>query len=97
MSDIEIRDYQALVKKAWIVYALITLVIILILVFLVARDLEEQFFYTIMPAAAAYVLRPTKQYMGKLILKYTGVAPPPEPEKPAEAEAESAPEDTKNS
>ncbi len=63
-------------KMAWIIYSVLTLVLILVLVFFVARDTEEQFFYTIMPAAAAYVLRPTQRYMDKLILRFTGVAAP---------------------
>lgn len=82
MTDSQNTEYQALVKKAWIIYSLLTLALIAILVLFVARDAEEMFFYSIMPAAAAYVLRPTKRAMGRQIQKYTGVAPPPEPEKP---------------
>ncbi len=72
-SDDKYPSYR---KMAWIVYSLLTLALILVLVFFVARDTEEQFFYTIMPAAAAYVLRPTQRYMDRLILRFTGVAAP---------------------
>ena len=73
-------SYQSYVKKAWMIYALLTVVLIVVLVFFVARDTEEKFFFTIMPAAAAYVLRPTDRYMSKVIFKFTGVSPPEENE-----------------
>ena len=57
-------------------YALITIVLIVVLVLFVAEDSEERFFFTIMPAAAAYVFRPTERYLGKLIFKFTGVSKP---------------------
>ena len=69
-------NYQSYVKKAWVIYALLTVAFIVILVLFVARDNEERFFYTIMPAAAAYVFRPTQRYLDKLILKVTGVSRP---------------------
>ena len=70
------KNYQSYVKKAWLIYALLTIVLIVVLVLFVASDNEERFFFTIMPAAAAYVLRPTDRYLGKLIYKFTGVSPP---------------------
>jgi len=73
-------QYQAIVKKAWIIYSLLTVVLIVILFLFVASDNEERFFFTIMPAAAAYVLRPSERYMDSLILKFTGVARPTEKE-----------------
>ena len=63
-------------KKAWIVYSILAVALVAVLVLFVARDNEERFFYTIMPIAAAYVLRPTDKLMGKMILKFTGIAPP---------------------
>ena len=72
--------YQSYVKKAWMIYALMTVALIVILVLFVARDNEERFFFTIMPAAAAYVFRPTDRSLGKLIFKYTGVSRPAENE-----------------
>jgi len=50
------------------------------LVLFIAQDNEERFFFTIMPAAAAYVFRPTNRYLGKLIFKFTGVSQPSENE-----------------
>ena len=73
-------NYQSYVRKAWVIYALLTIVLIVILVLLVARDTEERFFFTIMPAAAAYVFRPTDRYLDKLIFRFTGVSRPPENE-----------------
>ncbi|BCO30681.1 hypothetical protein TspCOW1_07840 [Thiohalobacter sp. COW1] len=62
------------------IYALITLVIVVLLVLFVAQDTEERFFFAIMPAAAAYVFRPTERYLSKLIFKFTGVSRPTENE-----------------
>jgi hypothetical protein len=76
MTSDQDSNYQSYVKKAWVIYALLTVVFIAILVLFVARDNEERFFYTIMPAAAAYVFRPTERYLDKLILKFTGVSRP---------------------
>jgi len=59
-------------------YALITIALIIVLVLFVAEDNEERFFFTIMPAAAAYVFRPTESYLSKLIFKFTGVSKPKE-------------------
>jgi energy-coupling factor transporter transmembrane protein EcfT len=72
--------FQSYIKRAWAIYALITVALIVILVFFVAQDNEERFFFTIMPAAAAYVFRPTNRYIGKLIFRFTGVSPPAENE-----------------
>ena len=80
MTNDQDGEYQAYLKKAWVIYALITLVVIVVLVLFVARDNEERFFYSIMPAAAAYVFRPTERYLARLIFKFTGVSRPPEKE-----------------
>jgi len=76
-QDIKFRSY---IKRAWAIYALITVALIVILVLFVAQDNEERFFFTIMPAAAAYVFRPTDRYLGKLVFKFTGVSQPAENE-----------------
>ena len=72
--------YKSYIKRAWAIYALITIALIVILVLFVAQDNEEKFFFTIMPAAAAYVFRPTNRYLGQLIFKFTGVSQPSENE-----------------
>jgi len=76
MTNNQNAEYKSLLKRAWIIYALLTVALIVVLVLFVASDNEERFFFTIMPAAAAYVFRPTEKYMGKLIFKYTGVSRP---------------------
>ena len=73
MTNTQNEKYQSCLNKAWAIYALITIVLIIVLVLFVAEDNEEMFFFTIMPAAAAYVFRPTERYLGKLIFKFTGV------------------------
>lgn len=78
MTNNQDSKYQSYVKRAWAIYALIILVLIVVLVLFVAQDNEERFFFTIMPAAAAYVLRPTDRYLGQLVYKFTGVSPPAE-------------------
>ena len=80
MTDNQDVKYQSYVKMAWAIYALLAIVLIVVLVLFVAQDTEERFFYTIMPAAAAYVLRPTDRYLRNLIFKFTGVSPPAENE-----------------
>ena len=80
MNDIQTDKYVLYTKMAWSIYALLAVALIVILVFFVARDTEEKFFYTIMPAAGAYVFRPTERFMSNLIFKFTGVSKPEEQE-----------------
>ncbi len=80
MTNDQDSKYQSYIKRAWAIYALITIALIVILVLFVAKDTEERFFFTIMPAAAAYVFRPSNRYLGNLIFKFTGVAQPSEDE-----------------
>lgn len=76
VTDNEAEKFQSYMKRAWVIYALLTIVLIAVLVLFVAQDNEERFFFTIMPAAAAYVLRPTNRYLGNLVFKFTGVSNP---------------------
>jgi hypothetical protein len=76
MSESEEKQYAGYCKKVWILYAILVVVLIIILVTLVASDTEERFFFTIMPAAAAYVFRPTDRFIGKIVLRLFGVEPP---------------------
>jgi hypothetical protein len=80
MTNNQESKYQSYVKKAWAIYALITIVFIVVLVLFFAQDNEERFFYTIMPAAAAYVFRPSNKRLGDIISKFTGVSQPSEKE-----------------
>ncbi len=66
--------YNYYTKIAWIIYTLLTIALIAVLVLFVAQDNEERFFYGLMPAAAAYVLRPMNKPFSKLIFKFTGVS-----------------------
>ena len=80
MTNNQESKFETYLKRAWIIYALLTVVLIVILVLFVASDNEERFFFSIMPAAAAYVFRPTKRYLSSLVTRFTGVTPPTEPE-----------------
>jgi hypothetical protein len=80
MTNNHDSKFQSYIKRDWEIYALITIALIVILVLFVAQDNEERFFLAIMPAAAAYVFRPTNRYIGKLIFKFTGVSQPSENE-----------------
>jgi hypothetical protein len=80
MTNIQNGKYQSYRKRAWVIYALITIVLIVVLVLFFAEDNEERLFFAIMPAAAAYVFRPTERYLSTLILKFTGVSKPKENE-----------------
>ena len=76
MTENQNDKYNYYTKVAWTIYILITIAIIAVLVLFVAQDNEERFFYGIMPAAAAYVLRPMNKPFSKLIYKFTGVSYP---------------------
>ena len=78
MTDNQNVKYIFYTKVAWAIYTMITLAIIVVLVLFVAQDNEEKFFYGLMPAAAAYVLRPMNKPFSKLIFKFTGVSHPTE-------------------
>ena len=78
MTNTQDDKYNAYVKKAWMIYILLTIAVIAVLVLFVASDNEEMFFYTLMPAAAAYVFRPMDKPFSRLIFKYTGVSHPSE-------------------
>jgi len=84
MTSNQIHPYSYYTKRAWLIYSLITIAVVLVLVFFVATDNEEKFFYGLMPAAAAYVLRPGERQLGKLIFKFTGISPPSENNKEKE-------------
>ena len=74
MTDNQNQKYGYYTKVAWTIYYLIAVVLASLLVLFVAQDNEERFFFGIMTIAASYVLRPTEKYLGKLILKFTGVS-----------------------
>ena len=76
MTDNQDQKYAHYTKVAWIIYALISIVLMAILVLFVAQDNEERFFYGFMTPAAFYVFRPTNRYFSKLIFKFTGVSEP---------------------
>lgn len=78
MTDNQNDKYIFYTKIAWTIYTLITITIIAVLVLFVAQDNEEMFFYGLMPAAIAYVLRPMDKPFSKLIFKFTGVSQPAE-------------------
>ena len=78
MADNQNDQYILYTKIAWTIYTLIIISIIVVLVLFVAQDNEERFFYGLMPAAAAYVLRPMNKPFSKLIFKFTGVSHPTE-------------------
>ncbi len=78
MTNNQDDKYNRYTKMAWIIYTLLTIALIAVLVLFVAQDTEERFFYTLMPAAAAYVFRPMKKPFSKLIFKFTGVSQPTE-------------------
>lgn len=74
MSVNQNQKYDYYTKVAWIIYTLTTIILAAVLVLFIAQDNEEMFFYGLMTIAAAYVLRPNEKFMGKKILKFTGVS-----------------------
>jgi len=78
MSESENEQYASYVKKAWVIYTLITIAIMVVLVLFFAEDNEERLFYTLAPAVGAYSFRPLNKPFSKLIYKFTGVSHPAE-------------------
>ena len=78
MSESKDELYASYVKKAWIIYALVTIAVMVLLVLFVAEDNEERLFYTLAPAVAAYSFRPLNKPFSNLIYKFTGVSHPTE-------------------
>lgn len=74
MTENHDRKYAFYTKVAWIIYALICIVLMAVLLLFVAQDNEEMFFYGLMTPAAFYVFRPTNRYVSKVIFKFTGVS-----------------------
>jgi len=74
MTNNQNDKYNHYTKIAWVIYILLTIVFIAVLLLFVATDNEERFFYSLMPAVAAYVFRPMKKPFSKLIFKFTGVS-----------------------
>jgi hypothetical protein len=70
--------YSYYLKRAWIIYTLTTIAIMLVLVLFVAQDNEERLFYTLAPSIGAYVFRPLNKPFSELIFKFTGVSHPTE-------------------
>ena len=78
MSESKNEQCASYVKKAWIIYALVTIAVMVLLVLFVAGDNEERLFYTLAPAVGAYVFRPLNKPFSNLIYKFTGVSQPTE-------------------
>lgn len=74
MTSTDNHKYSYYTKVAWAIYYVLALVIAAMLVFFVAEDNEERFFYGFMTVAAAYAFRPTEASFSKLIFKFTGVS-----------------------
>ena len=70
------QKYVYYTRVAWIIYTVASVVLAAVLVFFVAEDNEEMFFYGLMTLAAAYVFRPSERLMDKKILSFTGVSKP---------------------
>ena len=74
MTEDENKKDALNIKVAWAIYALITILVIVALVFIVAEDNEEKLFFSLMTAAASYVFRPTDRFMKKQITRFMGPA-----------------------
>ena len=82
MSESKNEQYASYVKKAWVIYVLVTIAITVVLVLFFAQDNEERLFYTLAPAVAAYAFRPLNKPFSNLIYKFTGVSYPTEENEP---------------
>lgn len=85
------EKYQAAVKKVWILYTIAVIALIIFLVTVVAQDMEEIFFYSLMTAGAAYAFRPNVQVLNYFAEKFFGVAAPdvqPDPNSSKESDSQ---------
>lgn len=80
--DPEEQTYAAARKKVWAIYAAITASIVIILVTVVARDLEEQLFFGGFFAAAFYIFRPHEPSIQAAVKKWFDIEPPANGEEP---------------
>jgi len=76
MTESSDNKYILYSKKVWMIYTLITIIIMTVLAIVVAQDNEERLFYSLMAAAASYVFRPTDRTISKYVLRLFGVSPP---------------------
>ena len=76
MTEQNTGKFEAAKKKAWILYSLLAIAIVLILVFVIAQDNEEMFFYALMGSAVFYVFRPTDKFMTQKVANFTGLPAP---------------------
>lgn len=76
MTESTDSKYALYSKKVWLIYTLITIIIMIALATVVAQDNEERLFYSLMTAAASYVFRPTDRTISKYVLRLFGVSPP---------------------
>lgn len=76
MTESADNKYTLYRKKVWMIYTLITIIIMIVLAAFVAQDNEERLFYSLMTAAASYVFRPTDRTISKYVLRLFGVSPP---------------------
>ena len=76
MTESTDNKYALCSKKVWMLYTLITVVIMIVMATVIAQDNEERLFYTLMTAAASYVFRPTEKLISKYVLRLFGVSPP---------------------
>lgn len=74
MTEKQNQKYAYYNRITWIIYAFLAVTLACVLVLFVARDTEEQFFYGFITIGAAYAFRPTKQYIGKLVFRFTGIS-----------------------
>jgi uncharacterized integral membrane protein len=74
MTENENKKYAFYSKVVWAIYTLIAILVILVLVFIVAEDNEEKLFFSLMTAAAFYVLRPTDRFFRKQVTRLMAFA-----------------------
>ncbi|HHO59204.1 MAG TPA: hypothetical protein ENJ64_03100 [Thiotrichales bacterium] len=77
MTESTDNKYTLYRRKVWLLYALITVVVMIFLATVVAQDNEERLFLSLMAAAAAYVFRPSERTIERYVLRLFGVSPPP--------------------
>ena len=70
------NEFIACGKKVWAIYTVMAACLVVYLVFVVAQDNEEMFFYGLMATAVSYVFRPSDKLIEAAIKRSFGINPP---------------------
>lgn len=69
------EQYIAASKKVWVIYVVAVICLVIFLVFVVAQDYQEIFFYSLMTMGASYAFRPNDEVINFAVKRLFGIDP----------------------